>query len=192
MKKYVRSAVMALTVVMASGTLVFAVDQALYQKTGEHKGGDVTPQQAAGMVSKDSQHTFIVDIRSQFEYQDIGHSVGAYNIPFKFYTTQTDEKGYKMVANENYCADLKARFAPATDTLLVMCRSGHRSVPATSAAVECGFEKSFNVMGGFEGDKVKDKNDANFGKRVVNGWRAEGLPWTYDMDKNLMYQPDVK
>ncbi|MDM8540907.1 hypothetical protein QUF90_07445 [Desulfococcaceae bacterium HSG9] len=26
----------------------------------------------------------------------------------------------------------------------------------------------------------------------MDGWRIECLPWTYRMDKKLMYQPDIK
>jgi hypothetical protein len=50
----------------------------------------------------------------------------------------------------------------------------------------------FNVLGGFEGDKVKDKNSPFAGKRIVGGWRLENLPWTYKMDPKLMYQPYFK
>ena len=31
-----------------------------------------------------------------------------------------------------------------------------------------------------------------YGKRMVGGWRLEGLPWTYKMAPELMYRPDVK
>lgn len=193
MKKHVKTALLSgLGLALISASLAFAVDQGLYKKTTDHKGGDVTPLQADEMLKKDTQHTFLVDVRTQYEYQDIGHPNTAYNIPYKFYTNKADEKGYKNVVNENFCQDLKTRFNPANDTLIIICRSGHRSCDATTAAVTCGFEKTYNMMGGFEGDKVKDKNSPDFGKRVMNGWRVENLPWTYDMDKNLIYQSDLK
>ncbi|OGR04965.1 MAG: hypothetical protein A2511_15865 [Deltaproteobacteria bacterium RIFOXYD12_FULL_50_9] len=193
MRKHVKLAIFTgLSLVLATSSFAFAVDQALYQKAKDHKGGDVSPLQAVEMVKKDTAHTFLVDIRTQYEYQDLGHPNVAYNIPYKFYTNKADEKGYKSVVNGNFCQELKARFNPANDTLILFCRSGHRSIDGTTAAVDCGFQKSFNMMGGFEGDKVKDKNSPDFGKRVQNGWRAEKLDWTYDMDKNLMYQPDLK
>jgi hypothetical protein len=47
-------------------------------------------------------------------------------------------------------------------------------------------------MGGFEGGKMKYKHSAYHGQRKGGSWRNEGLPWTYKMDKKLMYQPDVK
>lgn len=176
------------------GNLALALNQPVYPVKGKHKGGDVTPKQAYSMVQKDPAHTFIVDVRTRYEYQDIGHPVGAYNIPWKFYTTNVGKKGYGKAGNKNFCTDLKARFNPKTDTLLLMCRSAVRTLGATTVAVDCGFSKDrvFNLLGGFEGDKVGDKQSPFFGQRMIGGWRIEGLPWTYKMDPKFMYQPDLK
>lgn len=46
-------------------------------------------------------------------------------------------------------------------------------------------------MGGFEGDKNKNKESIYYGKRCAGGWKLEGLPWTYSMDTALMYKADV-
>jgi rhodanese-related sulfurtransferase len=77
---------------------------------------------------------------------------------------------------------------------LLLCRNAQRSIAGSTAEVDAGFKeyKVFNVLGGFEGDKVKDKNSPFDGKRIVGGWRLENLPWTYKMDPKLMYQPDFK
>jgi rhodanese-related sulfurtransferase len=175
-------------------TLPEGVYHPVYPIKGKHKGGDVKPRQAYEMMKKDPKHTFLVDVRTRYEYMDIGHPVEAYLIPWKFYSTDVGRKGYQKVLNKNFCNDLKARFNPKTDTLLLMCRSAHRTIAASTAAVDCGFKekKVFNVLGGFEGDTVKQKGSPHYGKRMVGGWRLEGLPWTYRMDKNLMYQPDLK
>lgn len=166
----------------------------VYPIKGKHKGGDVTPKEAYKMLQKDTKNTFLVDVRTRIEYQDIGHPVGAYNIPWKFYTTKVGKKGYGKTRNANFCNDLKAQFNPKTDTLLMLCRSAKRTIASTTAAVDCGFkpDKVFNVLGGFEGDKVKDKTSPFYGQRMMGSWRLEGLPWTYKMDRKLMYQPDLK
>lgn len=189
MKK--RSWVITFSMLVVFSAIAFAND--LYKVELEHKGGDVTPQQAYEMLKANPGHIFLVDVRTQFEYQDIGHPEGAINIPYKFYTTKVDEKGYKKTKNENFANDLRARFNPETDTLLLICRSGKRSCEASTAAVDAGFnpEKVFNVMGGVEGDKVKDKDSPLHGQRMVNGWKNEKLPWTYSMDHKLMYQADL-
>ena len=123
-----------------------------------------------------------------------GHPTGAYNIPLRFYTTETTRRGYRTAPNENFIADLKALFNPATDSILFICRSGERSIPATEAAIDAGFkaDKVYNIRGGFEGDPVMNPDSPLYGKRNVGGWRLEGLPWTYEMDRTYMYQPDFK
>jgi rhodanese-related sulfurtransferase len=190
MKKTAMSMVMVVFLCTVAAT---AFAQEKYPINGPHKGGDVTPSQAYEMLQKDPAHTFLVDVRTRYEYQDIGHPTMAYNIPWKFYTAKVGKHGYEKVANPNFGKDLLARFNPETDTLLLMCRSAARTIPATTAAVDAGFkeDKVFNLLAGFEGDKVKDSNSPWFGKRRVAGWRLENYPWTYDMNQNQMYQPDL-
>ena len=56
-----------------------------YDVKKDHKGGNVTPSQAYEMLQKDPEHTFLVDARTRAEYQLIGHPVGAYLVPYKFW-----------------------------------------------------------------------------------------------------------
>lgn len=85
-----------------------ALAQEKYPVKGEHPGGNITPQQAYEMMQKDPDHTFLVDVRTRYEYQDIGHPVNAYNIPFLFYTTKLGKKGYEKALNTNFAQDLLA------------------------------------------------------------------------------------
>jgi rhodanese-related sulfurtransferase len=165
-----------------------------YKANKDHIGGDLAPAEAYKMAQKDPAHTFIVDCRTRAEYQYVGHPEGAYNIPLRFLSTKVGEKGYLEVENANFGKDLLARFNPETDTLIILCRSGNRSCKACNEAIKAGFaeKKVFNMMGGFEGGKNKNKDSAYYGQRWAGGWRLEGLPWTYKMDPNLMYQPDMQ
>jgi hypothetical protein len=52
---------------------------------------------------------------------------------------------------------------------------------------EAGFRNAYSVIDGVEGDKVKDPENVFHGKRMKNGWKNSGLPWTYDLDPKLMY-----
>jgi rhodanese-related sulfurtransferase len=181
-----------LLVVSAASSAV-AIEQAKYPVKGLHKGGSLTPLQAYQLMEKDRERMFLVDVRTRYEYQDVGHPEGAYNIPWKFYTTTPDRRGYTKVLNHNFVDDLRAIFDPEIDTLLFICRAGERSISAIAAAVAAGFseDRVFNVLGGFEGDMVMNPNSPDFRKRRVGGWRMERLPWTYLMEKKLMYQPDL-
>ena len=165
----------------------------MYKKNKEHLGGDITPEEAFAMLKKDPEHTFLVDCRTQAEYQFVGHPVDSYNIPVNFLKTKAGPKGYGETPNPDFGKELLARFNPETDTLIIFCRSGNRSCSACNEAIKAGFkeEKIFNMMGGFEGGKNKNKNSAFYGQRWGGGWRNEGLPWTYSMDANLMYKPDL-
>ena len=49
-----------------------------------------------------------------------------------------------------------------------------------------GFTNAYNIIDGFEGDKVDDPTSPDHGKRRCNGWTNAGLPWTYDVDPERM------
>lgn len=191
MKGMHKSLLLSLSMVFLFGALAFG--DYTYEVNKPHLGGDVTPVEAHEMLVKDPEHTFLVDCRTRPEYQLVGHPEGAYNIPLRFWSNTVGEKGYQEVDNPNFGKDLIARFNPKTDTLIILCRSGNRSCLACNEAIKAGFpeDKVFNLKGGFEGDKMKYKHSAYHGHRTGGSWRNEGLPWTYKMDRTLMYQPDI-
>jgi sulfur dioxygenase len=55
--------------------------------------------------------------------------------------------------------------------LVLLCRSGVRSVAAAQRAQQLGLE-AYNILEGFEGDP-----DANAHRGLLGGWRQRGLPW---------------
>ena len=187
-----KALLLALTITLFIAVQPAAAEYA-YKVNKAHLGGDVQPLEAYRMIQKDPQHTFLVDCRTRAEYQLIGHPVGAYNIPSRFLTAKAGEKGYLEEDNPNFDKDLLARFNPATDTLIIFCRSGNRSCSACNEAVKAGFSEArvFNMMGGFEGDKNTNKESSYYGQRWAGGWKLEGLPWTYGMDSKYMYKPDL-
>jgi rhodanese-related sulfurtransferase len=67
---------------------------------------------------------------------------------------------------------LRATGADKSYPVLLLCRSGARSRAAAMALTAAGFEKAFNVAGGFEGDADGQGHRGN-----RNGWKASGLPW---------------
>ena len=56
--------------------------------------------------------------------------------------------------------------------VVLICRSGNRSVDAGEALEAAGFQKVYNVLHGFEGDL-----DDTHHRSALNGWRHAGLPW---------------
>ncbi len=41
-----------------------------------------------------------------------------------------------------------------------------------------------------EGSRVEDPESVFNGTRMKNGWKASGLPWTYDLDPARMALPE--
>lgn len=168
----------------------FAGSVFIYEKAKvDHPGKDITPLEAYAMIKKNPNHMIIVDVRTRAEYEYIGHPVGAYLVPIHFFSNSFTGKGYKLVDNENFGADIKKRFDAKTDTLFFLCRSGTRAAIALGTAVKAGWpaDRAYVILGGFEGEKLKDDNSIFNGMRLGGGWRNEGLPWTYSMDQNLVY-----
>ena len=58
------------------------------------------------------------------------------------------------------------------NTLFFMCRSGARSSNAAKLMTSIGWDNSYNVLYGFEGDP-----DLSHKRGITNGWKCEGLPW---------------
>ena len=70
------------------------------------------------------------------------------------------------------------------DPILLICRSGDRSALGADFLAKQGYTNVWSVVDGFEGDMAKD--GPNKGRRMVNGWKNDGLPWSYDLDKSKL------
>lgn len=83
---------------------------------------------------------------------------------------------------------------PSTSAIWPARSAMPRPIKIASSAIKAGFkeEKVFNMMGGVEGGKNKNKESSFYGQRWAGGWKQEGLPWTYSMDPKYMYQPDIQ
>ena len=148
----------------------------------------VTAGEAYAMWETDPGSVHVVDVRTPEEYIFVGHAAMARNIPLLFVEYAWDvEKDEPVVRpNPDLGTAVAGRYRP-TDTLVVMCRSGGRSALAVDALAKAGFERAYNVIDGFEGDKVDDPASADHGKRLKNGWKNSGAPWTYDCDPELLW-----
>ena len=153
----------------------------------------MTSQQAYDYMMKNMDDALFLDVRTPAELNYLGAtSVMDANVPTDTMDgTAWDDKKNRYVRkhNENFIADvdarLKAKGMKKTDTVILMCRSGKRSAKAVNVLAKAGYTKVYSVVDGYEGDKVKQGE--NKGKRMKNGWKNAGLPWTYSMDKDLMY-----
>ncbi len=105
----------------------------------------------------------IVDIRSDAERDWVGFIPGAKAAAWQQWPNM-------KVTNPDYDAAIKEA-AKDGKPVLLLCRSGVRSIDAAKRATELGLV-AYSIDGGFEGDK-----DANSQRGLKNGWRHAGLPW---------------
>ena len=150
----------------------------------------VTAQEAYDMWKSSPDSVKILDVRTPEEYIFVGHPEMALNIPLLFpkYEWDADKRRYGVEPNEDFLAHAQKLIKP-DDTILCMCRSGGRSAAAVNMLAEAGFEKVYTITDGMEGDKVQDPASVYQGKRMKNGWKNSGLPWTYDIDSELIWHP---
>jgi rhodanese-related sulfurtransferase len=74
-----------------------------------------------------------------------------------------------MAFNADFDSALLA--AAGGKKVLLLCRSGVRSIAAAKRATELGLQ-AYNILEGFEGDP-----DSNAQRGNKGGWRLSGLPW---------------
>ena len=154
--------------------------------------------------------TYLIDIRTQAEYQFVGHPSKAYNFPYMFFTTNFnkdgEKPGYAFIKNKAFLEQIGKAFKK-TDNLLILDRDGTRSAQAAKELGGAGFKNIFDVEDGFEGPEfpffedpnrhkfyrqlAKRNNIHGFEHRRFYGWQAWGLPWTYEMDPRYVYPPDM-
>lgn len=122
--------------------------------------GDVSPGQAFAWWQ--SGDAVLVDIRTDAEREWVGYVPGAVAVAWKQWPG--------MAVNPDFDETLKAA-VPAGKKVVLLCRSGVRSIAAAKRATELGMV-AYNILEGFEGDANQQAQ-----RGVVGGWRCRGLPW---------------
>ena len=124
----------------------------------------LSPRDAWALVQAQPNALF-VDVRMEIESLYVGRPPGVENIPWYEYPDLT--------ANPTaFSAAVEREAGSKTRTVVLICRSGKRTVEAGQALEAAGFSDVVNVLHGFEGEL-----DDRFHRSTVSGWRFEGLPW---------------
>lgn len=129
--------------------------------------GDITPEEAWKLLS-DNPEAVLVDVRTDAEWRFVGVADTSSLGRDVVYVQWVRQDGSR---NESFADELAAAGVKPGVPVVHLCRSGNRSIGSAKAATAAGFEPSYNVLDGFEGDL----DDA--GHRGAVGWRAVGLPW---------------
>jgi len=153
-------------------------------------GKYVTSIEAFEMWKAAPEKVKVIDVRTPEEYVFVGHPLMAVNVPFELWTGDWNagKKSFSFALNTEFETRVRHQ-AGLQDTILVMCRSGHRAAVAVNYLAKAGFTNVYNVVDGFEGDPVMEEDSYFAGKRVKNGWSNSRLPWTYRLEPELVYIP---
>ena len=125
---------------------------------------NLQPKQAHAWLQAHPDALF-VDVRMEIESLYVGRPPGVVNVPWYDYPDlQPDAKKFA----ETVTQEASSKNQP----LLLICRSGQRTIAAGRALEDAGFTDVQHVVHGFEGEL-----DENFKRSTQSGWRFDGLPW---------------
>ena len=120
---------------------------------------------AAWVFLREHPNALFVDLRMEIEHLYVGHPPGAVHIPWYEYPEM-------HVDPARFAAQVEHEAGGTTRPVVLLCRSGRRTLPAGEALEAAGFGEVVNVVHGFEGEL-----DEHFRRGRLNGWRFDGLPW---------------
>jgi rhodanese-related sulfurtransferase len=136
----------------------------------------ITPTETWQLLQQNPK-AVLVDVRSSMEFLFVGHPKKAIHVAW------IDEPDWQI--NPSFAADIYrtviSSIAEESDhsevvvkntPVLLICRSGVRSLEAGAVLCQEGFTQVYNVLDGFEGPR-----DAESHRSTLGGWRFDGLPW---------------
>jgi len=134
-------------------------------------GKNVTAERTMKHMTPGESHEFLqlhpeavfIDCRSEIEYLFVGHPVGAIHIAW--------QDGPDWDVNPDFLGHAR-KAASVNRPVVLICRSGRRSMEAGRYLEKYGFPEVYNVLHGFEGDMDETRH-----RSTKNGWRHDGLPW---------------
>jgi len=125
---------------------------------------NLEPVQASKFLEENPEALFI-DCRSDAEHFFVGHPNGSIHVAW--------QDGEDWDINPNFVGEVKRLAGHSVQRpVILICRSGNRSLDAGKALEDAGFTRIYNVLHGFEGE-IDDQHHRN----STNGWRHAKLPW---------------
>ena len=122
--------------------------------------GDISPALAWAWVQ--AGEAVLVDVRTDAEREWVGFVPDAHPLAWKQWPG--------LAMNREFDAGIQALGAGGKK-LVLLCRSGVRSIAAAQRATELGMT-AYNILEGFEGNV-----DADAHRSQTEGWKYRGLPW---------------
>ncbi len=125
----------------------------------------LSPVETKAFLDQHPEALFI-DVRMELEDLYVGHPPGIVHVAwYEYPEMQPDAQRFVETVRREAGGELQR-------PIVLLCRSGTRTLAAGAALEAAGFTDLINVLHGFEGDP-----DENFQRGHLNGWRHDGLPW---------------
>ncbi len=141
------------------------------EKTRSEEVQTISSRQAWEVMQNDPS-ALLIDVRATLEFLMIGHPVGAIHLAWMD-EPDWEEKPAEFVAGvREIMLGQVACAEGGCPPLLLICRSGNRSLAAGKVLIEAGIHNVYNISDGFEGPR-----DDQHHRSTIAGWRYEGLPW---------------
>lgn len=136
--------------------------------------GDISAPEAYSILERDKT-AVLVDVRTQAEWTYVGvpnlSGLGKQTLLIEWQAYPSMKVDADFATRLDHALHESGGGADAP--LLFLCRSGARSRAAAVAMTKAGHARCFNIAGGFEGP-LDDKQQ----RGAVDGWKAQGLPWS--------------
>lgn len=124
---------------------------------------NLNPQQTWNLWQENNA-AVLIDVRTKMEHVFVGHPPGAIHIAWK------EAPDWQL--NTDFVAEVEKQQLDKTAPVLLLCRSGQRSLEAAMALQVAGFTHLVNIVDGFEGPLDQQQH-----RGQLAGWRYDGLPW---------------
>ena len=110
-----------------------------------------------------NSNSVVLDVRTKEEWNSVGkHDAEALNSKTFFISLLLGPDRQK---NENFVKEFLEKKVPKKDNILVICRSGVRSMAAAKLLQQQGYKNLINISDGFEGNPATGE-----------GWKKSKLP----------------
>ena len=131
----------------------------------------LSPPEAWKLVQED-QRVVLIDVRSSMEFLFVGHPRGSVHVPWI--------DAPEWIVNPNFVTEVRKVMLGGVGMgihssdapVVLICRSGKRSLEAGKLLIGKGFTEVYNIVEGFEGEL-----DDSHHRSTRGGWRFHGLPW---------------
>lgn len=151
----------------------------------------LTPREAYDRVTRRPTETLFLDVRTPEELAFLGVApVIDANIPFYFvarpWEWDAQRENLKLEPNPDFEGEVEKRLSEKglgkDGFIIVMCGTAKRSARAVNFLASLGYTRAYSVVEGFEGNSPEHPN----------GWKNDGLPWRYALDRKKLYWVEGK